>query len=81
MPSTLSAYRILIELANELTEERQAFGELVHEYNALEAIPRGVLFIPVGWDSAVEPSQRLLRDDYREIDYFLLVLWDRWPPG
>lgn len=81
MPSTLSAYRILIELANEMTEERQAFGELVHEYNALEAIPRGVLFIPVGWDSAVEPSQRLLRDDYREIDYFLLVLWDRWPPG
>ena len=81
MPSTITAYRVLIELAEELAEERQAFGDVLHEFNAAEALPRDVLFIPVGWDPVVEPSQRLLREDFRKVDYFLLVLWDRWPPG
>jgi tetratricopeptide (TPR) repeat protein len=81
VPSRITAYRVLIELADELTEERQAFGEVLHEYNALEALPRDVLFIPVGWDPEVELSQRLLRDDYRTVDYFLLVLGDHWPAG
>jgi tetratricopeptide (TPR) repeat protein len=81
LPSSITAYRILIELADELEEERKAFGSLVHEYNSLEAIPRDVLFVPVRWEPDIEPSQRLLQDDYRKIDYFVLVLWDRWPPG
>jgi len=78
---TVTAYRVLIELDEELDDERLAFGDTIHDYNFAEALPRDVLFVPIGWDPAVPSAQKLLDDDFEQVDFFVLILWDRWPAG
>lgn len=79
MPATLTSYSVLIELPDELEEERRAFGDTVHAFNEAEAVPRGALFVPLGWEPGVASPLSVLYEDFRTIDYFVLVLWDRWP--
>jgi tetratricopeptide (TPR) repeat protein len=78
MPGTITSYSILLELPDELVDERRAFGDVVHAFNETDAVPRGALFIPLGWEPGVASSPSVLHDDFREIDYLVLVLWDRW---
>ncbi len=81
MPARVTAYQVLIELTEGLEEERRAIAETVHAFNEQQAIPRDVLFLPLSWDSSVLPRQKLLGEELRRVDYLLLVLSDRWPPG
>lgn len=81
MPSKISAYRIFIATPSGLHAERKAFRATVHDYNEAEAIPRGVMFIPVGWEdtlAGVGRPQGIINQDLTICDYFVLVLWDRW---
>jgi hypothetical protein len=81
MPGTLTSYSILLELPDELEEERRAFGDTVHAFNETDATPRGVLFVPLGWEAEGAAAPSVVHDDFRTIDYFILLLWDRWPSG
>src|SRR5437660_10778803 len=86
MPSQLTAYRIFIASPGGLDAERRLFRDVVNRYNELHAIPRGVLFIPIGWDLALAGRGRpkeLISSWLRRCDYFVLILWDRWgsPPS
>ena len=81
MSHTLTAYRVFIASPGGLTTERQAFRDMIQTYNEMDAIPRGLLFIPVGWEATLPGMgrpQSLINEDLRECDYFILVLWDRW---
>ena len=81
MPSRLTAYRIFIASPGGLEDERHKFREVVNRYNEVHAIPRGVLFIPVGWDLALAGMgrpQELINQYLRNCDYFVLILSDRW---
>jgi len=78
MPGTITSYSILLEIPEELVDERRAFGDVVHAFNETDAVPRGALFIPLGWDPGAASSPSVLYDDFRGIDYLVLVLWDRW---
>ncbi|HEV2126064.1 MAG TPA: DUF4062 domain-containing protein [Chloroflexota bacterium] len=85
MPQDLKCYRVFIASPGGLQAERQAFREVVREYNEEEAVPRGVLFWPAGWEDTlgrVGRPQSIINEDVRSCDYFLLLLWDRWgsPP-
>jgi tetratricopeptide (TPR) repeat protein len=86
MPSSIHAYRVFFASPGGLLDERKAFRDAVEACNHVEAIPRGVLFIPVGWEdtlAGVGRPQGLINQDLRGCDFFVLVLWDRWgtPPG
>lgn len=81
MSHTLTAYRVFIASPGGLVDERQAFREIIQSYNEMDAISRGLLFIPVGWESTLPGMgrpQSLINEDLRDCDYFILVLWDRW---
>ena len=81
MPNTLTSYRIFIASPGGLESERETFRDVVNSYNETEAIERGVLFIPIGWEETlggVGRPQRLINEDVMKSDYFVLMLWDRW---
>ena len=85
MSIDIKGYRIFIATPGGLQPERQTFRRTVEEYNTAEAIPRGVLFIPVGWEDTlggVGRPQSIINADIAVCDYFLLMLCDRWgtPP-
>ncbi len=81
MPSNVTAYYVLFECGAGLEDESRVFGDVVHEYNAAEAIPRDVLFVPIGWENGIESPRGMLREDFRKIDYCLILLWDHLPSG
>jgi tetratricopeptide (TPR) repeat protein len=81
VPSAITAYRILIEVPDDLGEERQAFIDTVHAFNESDAVPRGVLFVPVGWEAGIGRSRDSIDEDLSSVDYFVLILADQWPDG
>jgi tetratricopeptide (TPR) repeat protein len=85
MPSVITAYRIFIATPGGLRGEREAFRSTVYDYNETDAIQRGVLFIPTGWEDTLAGAGRpqgIINQDLKHCDYFVLVVWDRWgtPP-
>jgi hypothetical protein len=85
MPSPVTAYRVFVASPGGLEEERKHFRNVIQSYNEQDAIERGVIFLPVGWEAtlgAVGRPQKIINDDVRRCDFFLMLLWDRWgsPP-
>ncbi len=81
MPIDLKGYRIFIATPGGLEPERRSFRRVIGEYNDTDALRRGVMFFPVGWEDTLGGMgrpQALINKDLRECDYFVLVLWDRW---
>ena len=73
--------RVFIATPGGLDQERNAFRETIAEYNAMDAVGRGMLFSPVGWDitlGGVGRPQSLINEELATCDHFILVLWDRW---
>jgi tetratricopeptide (TPR) repeat protein len=86
MSFRITAYRIFIASPGGLREEREAFRATVYDYNETDAIQRGVLFIPTGWEDTLSGAGRpqgIINQDLTNCDYFVLVVWDRWgsPPA
>ncbi len=85
MASDIKAYRVFVASPGGLGHERRAFHETITAYNESDALKRGALFIPVGWEmtlGGVGRPQSFINEDVRSSDYFVLLLWDRWgsPP-
>lgn len=85
MAGKLTSLKIFIASPGGVADERKAFRSEIQEYNESDAIPRGVLFQPVGWEDtlgSVGRPQAIINEDVRACDYFVLLLWDRWgsPP-
>jgi len=81
MVRDIKGIRVFIASPSGLADERKAFREVILDYNEAEAIPRGVLFQPIGWEDtlgAVGRPQSIINEDVRASDYFILLLWDRW---
>src|SRR5215469_247347 len=85
MSFKMTAYRIFIASPGGLRDERKAFRKTIYEYNETDAIQRGVLFVPTGWEDTLAGAGRpqgIINQDLRSCDYFVLLVWDRWgtPP-
>ncbi len=81
MPQLLTAYHVFIASPGGLGDLRRQFRDVVAKYNDRDAIRRGVLFVPVGWEDTlggVGRPQALINRQLDVCDYFLLVLHDRW---
>src|SRR5690349_3781271 len=86
MSSTVTVYRIFIATPSGLEAERRAFRATLLDDNETDALQRGVMFVPVGWEDTLGGMgrpQELINRDLRMCDYFMLIVWDRWgtPPG
>jgi hypothetical protein len=53
MAQSLTAYRVFIASPSGLAPERQAFRDAIQAYNEMDALSRGVLFLPVGWEGTL----------------------------
>ena len=81
MPSPIAAYRVFVASPGGLEAEREAFRALLNGYNERDAIERGILFIPVGWEltpGGVGRPQQLINKDVERSDFFVMVLSDKW---
>ncbi|HZF93653.1 MAG TPA: tetratricopeptide repeat protein [Allosphingosinicella sp.] len=81
MPTHLTAYRIFIASPGGLNDIRNCFRSVIEKYNTEDAVRRGVLFIPVGWEhtiGGVGRPQSIINKELEECDALFLVLHDRW---
>lgn len=81
MPSNLTAYRIFVASPGGLEDFRKRFKSTVEKHNDADAVRRGALFIPVGWEQTLGGMgrpQHIINADLRECDYFVVILRDRW---
>ena len=81
MPSNVIKYRVFIASPGGLDNLRQVFHKTLDEYNRLEAIPRGAMFEPVGWEATmpgVGRPQELINEDIRSCDRAVFLFRDRW---
>ncbi|MBA3311990.1 MAG: DUF4062 domain-containing protein [Planctomycetaceae bacterium] len=80
MPQQLTSYRVFIASPGGLESEREGFREVIQEYNESEAFERGLHVRPIGWEitlGGVGRPQRLINDEIRTCDFFVLLLHDR----
>ena len=78
-----SMHRIFCATPGDLEEERQAFYNVVGEFNEAQAMPQGVLFVSVALPAATtdkRPYQGAIRENICACRYFILVLEDTWGP-
>lgn len=81
MSSSLTGYRIFIASPGGLQDIREAFRDIIAKYNTEDAMRRGVVFIPVGWEltlGGMGRPQAIINQELEECDAFVLVLHDRW---
>jgi len=81
MADDLKRYRVFIASPGGLPEERTAFRDVITHYNEMDAMERGVVFTPIGWEitlGGVGRPQSLINEEIKKCDYFVLLLWDRW---
>jgi tetratricopeptide (TPR) repeat protein len=81
MATTTKTLRVFIASPGGLQKERTTFRDILEEFNRSDAVPRGLHFIPVGWEDTLETEgrpQELINSDLEKCDYCVFVLWDRW---
>ncbi len=81
MPEQVTLLRVFIATPGGLETERSLFRQTLHEYNESEALEKGILFVPVGWEITLPGlgrPQELINRDLRRCDYCMLFLHDRW---
>ncbi|MEM1057023.1 MAG: tetratricopeptide repeat protein [Bacteroidota bacterium] len=81
MPQEVTAYRVFIASPSGLDDERRQLREILQEYNASDAMARGMVFVPVSWNQnagGVGRPQAMINDQVRSCDFFICLLHDRW---
>ncbi len=74
MPEQVDAYRVSIASPGGLDAERNAFRITLAEHNVSDALFRGCMFLPVGWEETlggVERPQAIINDEVRKRDCFV----------
>src|SRR4051812_44093463 len=80
MSIEICAYRVFVASPGGLEKERKAFSQALHAYNQAEAIPRGLMFHPVGWEDTLGGlgrPQGMINGEIRGCDFFALLFWAR----
>jgi hypothetical protein len=75
-------HRVFCATAWELEGERLAFDNALGHINETEAMPKGLLFVPVSLTNIRDkrPYQFLLEENLRDSRYYILALSDGWGP-
>lgn len=51
MPYTSTTFRVAIASPSDVREERRVVREVIHNWNAAHSMSRGVVLLPVGWET------------------------------
>jgi tetratricopeptide (TPR) repeat protein len=81
MPKYLAQYRVFMASPSGLKSERELFRDTLEKYSDRDAEPRGVTFLPVGWEDTIGGAgrpQELINEDLKQCDYAVFVLHNRW---
>lgn len=81
MSTQITNYRVFIASPGGLDDERNAFRQTLVVYSESDALPRGALFSPIGWEATlrgVGRAQAIINEEVKQCDFFVLLLWDRW---
>lgn len=81
MSLSITGLRVFLASPGGLQEERKRFRQLIEDFNEYSALPRSILFQPVGWEETLGGAgrpQEIINEELRTCDYFLMILWDRW---
>lgn len=81
MAVELIGIKVFIASPSGLEKERKRFVELLDQYNKSDAIPRGFVFIPVGWEATlggVGRPQSLINEMLIECDYEIVLMHNYW---
>jgi hypothetical protein len=75
-------HRVFCATSWELEGERQAFDDVLGEFNEAEAMKRGVLYVPVSLLNIRDkrPLQYSVDDNIRVCRHYILTLCDNWGP-
>jgi hypothetical protein len=83
MPVSYAMHRIFCAAAGDLEKEREAFYEVMAEFNEAHAMPRNILFIAVALPFHTfdkRPYQAAITENIRACRYYIQVLEDTWGP-
>lgn len=78
-----SMHRIFCAAAGDLEEERQAFYQVVGNFNEHQAMPLNILFVAVSLPHDTfdkRPYQAVISENIRACRYYIQVLEDTWGP-
>jgi hypothetical protein len=83
MSFNATVYRVMIASPGDVQAERDIVRDVVHEWNAVNAIRRGIVLLPVGWETDLAPEmgdapqtiidKRILKD----ADLLVGIFWTR----
>lgn len=80
-PATV--YRVVIASPSDIREERRIVREVVHDWNAAHAATRGLVLLPVGWESDSVPvmgdrPQAIINSQIiKNADLLIAAFWTR----
>lgn len=76
-------HRVFCATPGDLEEERQAFYQIMGDFNEQQAMPRNVLLVSVSVVPNMvdtRPFQSVLRENIRACRYYIQLLEDSWGP-
>ena len=83
MSFNATVYRVMIASPGDVQAERDIVREVVHEWNAVNAARRGIVLLPIGWETDLAPEmgdapqtiidKRILKD----ADLLVGIFWTR----
>jgi hypothetical protein len=83
LPYQATVYKVMIASPSDVVQERRVIREVIHEWNSIHAEDRGIVLMPIGWETHSSPSMgeraqeiinaQLLRDS----DLLVAAFWTR----
>jgi hypothetical protein len=83
MSANTKTYLVMIASPSDLSEERQAVTEAIHEWNAQHAVAESTVLLPVKWEthakpeSGVRPQESINRQLVRSCDVLIGMFWTK----
>ena len=83
MPFEAIVYKVMIASPSDVIRERKIIREILAEWNTINSESRGIVLLPVGWDTDVSPSmgehpQKIINKQVlKDCDLLVGVFWTR----
>jgi hypothetical protein len=83
MSYNATLFNVMIASPGDVAVERQLARDIIHEWNAIHSISRGIALMPIGWETHSHPSmedraQGVLNNQIlREADLLVAIFWTR----
>ena len=77
-------YRVLIASPSDLSEERDAATQAVHDCNALHAVAEGITLLPVKWEThatpqtGIRPQEAINQQLVKDSDLLIGMFWHKF---